>query len=202
MHSVLTWPVGRAANRFEDVRAPGIRPVVAYVAAAIVGGAGTGTMLGVLGLVARGDGAVRTVCIGTATIVVSLALLLQWRGRVHPLPERRRQVPRRWLNWQNLPRTAAAYGLMIGSGWPIYLGHAVAYCVAVVMIAAPSVATALVLGALYGLGRGSALIATWIGDRFLARRPPWQLLMTRRRDVQRTLAVAGLLTAMLLVSMR
>jgi hypothetical protein len=53
-----------------------------------------------------------------------------------------------------------------------YLKHATAYVLAAVVLLAPTLEAGVIVGALYGFGRGMSLGLTWIGDRFLGRRLP------------------------------
>src|SRR4051812_15422075 len=101
MNEVLTWPVGRDLD-VEHQRA--IRsthpatPVLLYVLASGAGGAVTGLMLGLVGwLLDQSDGA--GAASATAVVVSTLGVWGELTGHVSPLPELRKQVPRRWIAW-------------------------------------------------------------------------------------------------------
>jgi hypothetical protein len=164
MELTLTWPVGRDEDGRGGRRLAPPLPVVAYALATTVGGALAGLLLGELGAVASASG-ISPVVRGIAVAVVAVALVCQLRGRVRPLPERSSQVPRRWLLWRRPALTAAAFGLIIGSGALTRLKHASAYALAAVVVIAPSVPLAVVVGAIYGLSRGMALSFAWLRDR-------------------------------------
>lgn len=96
---------------------------------------------------------------------VGLASYLEILGQVHPLPERRRQVPRIWLSWRHPTLWAIGYGLELGAGVFTYIYHAIAYVVAAMIILAPTPRTGLALGFVYGLAWSSvAVVATIRGD--------------------------------------
>jgi hypothetical protein len=163
MELTLTWPVGRDEDGRGGRRLAPPLPVVAYALATTVGGALTGLLLGELGAVASAAG-IGPVVRGIAVAVVAVALVCQLRGRVRPLPERSSQVPRRWLLWRRPALTAAAFGLVIGSGALTRLKHAIAYALAAIVVIAPSIPLAVGIGAIYGLSRGMTLAITWLSD--------------------------------------
>ena len=193
MTDVLTWPVGRADEvERRDIGgtrpAPGL-PVAAYLVGSLAGGATTGLLLGLVGLGAQSLSG--PIVVGTAGAVGIFAMALELRLRVRPLPERARQVPRRWLDWQSRELTALAFGAMIGAGFLTRLEHASAYVLAALAVLAPTPLTALAIGACYGLIRGMTLATTWLADRLMATRPRWEQLTSRRREVALLLGTAS-----------
>jgi hypothetical protein len=191
MGVALTWPVGRAENR--DVPAAPLSPVLAYLAAATASGAIAGVTLGGPGAVLQSasDPALSALRI-LAVATVVLAAALQWSGRLSPLPERRVQVPRRWLLWRSRTLTAAAFGMIIGLGFLTHLKHASAYALGALVLIAPTLATAAAIGAVYGLSRGASLTATWIADRWFARRPRWPGLGPSSAALNHSLAICAM----------
>jgi hypothetical protein len=172
MALVLTWPVGRAADADRRSQAAPARPVLSYLLGSVVGGTATGVLLAAiataLAALPAGD-AIRLALAGT---LAAVAVVAEARGRVAPLPERRDQVPREWLTWVSRSRTGFAFGVLIGSGAVTYLKHAAAYAIVALAIIAPSPTAAVLVGTVYGAARGGSLVVTWLGDRFVGRRPP------------------------------
>jgi hypothetical protein len=192
MAIVLTWPVGRDGEGASGSTPPPVSPVAVYVLATTLGGAATGVVIGAIGAGLASVTSLHLVA-AWALAVAAVAVALQSRGCVAPLPERRAQVPRRWVFWRSRELSAAAFGLMIGSGALTRVQHAAAYVLAAAVLLAPSIALAAAAGALYGLGRGATLGATWIGDRFVGGRPPWSRLLTPTRRLHTVLALAAAL---------
>lgn len=193
MHQTFTWPVGRAAevDARAEPAAPSL-PVVVYFMAATAGGACTGLLLATLGTASASVAGVTSgVLLALALPVVVIAASGQWRGRVAPLPERRRQVPTRWLQWPRRTATAAAFGIMIGSGWAVYLHHAVAWALALLVALALEPVGGAAVGAAYGATRGLALTITWHCDRTGRERPDWASIGARRGRLALTLAIAS-----------
>jgi hypothetical protein len=178
MGFVLTWPVGRATDSRPGGAPPPLVPVAAYASASVLGGAATGFALAQLAV--------------AALVTAAAAVTLQWTGRLRPLPERRAQVPRRWLLWRRRTLAAAAFGLVIGSGALTYLRHASAYVLAALIVLAQSVEAGTVVGAVYGLCRGLTLVANWVGDRFVGTRPKWPSSGVSSRGLNRALATAAM----------
>jgi hypothetical protein len=202
METVLTWPVGRTS---ESTRrdAPPCKPVMAYALAAALGGAASALVIAAPAAALRGisDAAAIAVAIGAAGTALAAAGL-QWRGRMGRLPERRAQVPRNWLLWRHRTATAAAFGVVIGSGVLTHLKHASSYALAAVIAVAPTVEAGAIVGGLYGLSRGLTLVLTWMGDRFVARRPRWPRpgpASSRLNGMLATAALMSLPVALMLV---
>ena len=191
MGVALTWPVGRAADR--DVAMAPLPPVVGYAAAATAGGALVGATLGGVGaLIASASHVALSLLQVVAITTVVLAAALQWSGRLSPLPERRIQVPRRWLLWRSRTLTATAFGLVIGSGVLTHLKHASAYGLGALVLIAPTLATAAAIGAVYGMSRGASLMTTWIADRWFGRRPAWPGLGPSSSALNHSLAICAM----------
>lgn len=192
MHEVLTWPVGRAADDDPDATRPPIVPVLTYSGAAVIGGTIAAGAIGALGLAVDTELGVNRVIIVAALIpLVWLSLVCQWAGRVDPLPERRAQVPTRWLQWGGPSRIAFAFGVMIGSGGMTYLRHAVAWTLAAIILLTPSSAAAIAVGAIYGAARAAPLMVTWALDRADRPRPNWRALGAVDGPLSRALVVLG-----------
>jgi hypothetical protein len=187
VNDVFSRPVGRGA----EVK-PQAAPVLAYLGAATVSGLVSGTLLGALGLtvaaVAPGG---RTLVAVVAVGLVSASVLLEAAGRVRPLPQSPHQVPRRWVMWPQPAKTALAFGAIIGAGALTRLEHAVAWSVAALVLLAPSLPAAALVGALYGAARGGALFVTWVGDCLLGRRIGWERLIHQGRRVGLALAASA-----------
>lgn len=183
MTDVLTWPVGRA-GRFDSSlapRRPALGPVLAYALAASFGGALTGLTLAASGALVRGaTGLDERALLFVVSPLVLLAAGLQVAGRVAPLPERKKQVPRKWVRWRSNVLMASAFGLVIGSGAATFLGHAASWVLALLVLAAAPSPVGLACGALYGAVRAAPVALTWIGDRAGRDRPRWEALSGRR----------------------
>lgn len=205
MHDVFTWPVGRARQASERIRLPAapLGPVIVYVIAAATGGVIAGLAIGGLGLAFRASSGVSADNILIALVpVAALAALLQLLGQVRPLPERRAQVPKRWLHWRHRTATAGAFGLVIGMGVMTYLLHAAAWILAVALFVVPNTGVAVALGAIYGFARGLPLLVTWFIDRSTWSRPRWERFGGSRSPMALALAPLAATTyiALLLVA--
>jgi hypothetical protein len=194
MRTVLTWPVGHAADVQEaPVTAP-LRYAVAYALSCTLGGALVGLALAVAALGVRSaGGAIVAVLAVAAAAVAAVAVICEWRGTVRPLPQRSRQVPRHWLLWRCRSCTAAAFGLMLGAGVFTHLLRAATYVVAALALLAPSLVVGILLGAVYGGTRGVIVLVTWATDRWSIPRPPWQRLATTGPTSHRGLAAVAFL---------
>jgi hypothetical protein len=165
MNLVFALPVGCGSKASSQIKRPPLAPVWAYTAGCAVGGGVTGALLGALGMFAASI----SIPGGPSLALAALALLVlvatraAIRGSVAPLPQRQAQVPRGWILRNSRIASAAAFGLMIGSGVLTYLHHACAYTGAAVVILTVSPATGALLGALYGSTRGGMLVLAWIG---------------------------------------
>jgi hypothetical protein len=168
-----------------------------YVLFAVGGGALTGTVIAALGVLAHViGGGIEAVVLVAAFCVAGLAILLEARHRVSPLPERKRQVPRGWVNWRHRTATAAAFGFMIGAGSLTFLEHATAYVLAVLILTGPGVGVGAAIGAFYGAARALPLVLTWISDVRAARRLQWERLFDLRRATTAVLCIAAVATVL------
>lgn len=188
MMDVFTWPVGRAGQQQSTTSKPPAGPPLAYLLGTAVGGLATGVVLSLVGSLTglHDTPAAPWILLGAGTAVVGL----EFAGRVRPLPERRRQVPRRWLRWRSRSTTAGAFGLMIGAGVFTRLEHAVAYGVAAMAMIALPLGAAAVVGAIYGGARGLSLAVTWLTDIYWGQRLDWEVLVRRPALVQKVLGTA------------
>jgi hypothetical protein len=189
MELTLTWPVGHEDSGGDRRIAPFL-PVAAYALASTVGGATAGLLLGEVGAIGSAAG-ISALVRGSGVAVVAVAVVCQIRGRLGPLPERRSQVPRRWLLWRRPAVTAAAFGLVIGAGALTRLKHASAYALAAVVVLAPSIPLAVAIGAIYGLSRGMTLVVAWLRDRSSGRtQRRWESRLGRAVNVGLAVAAA------------
>jgi len=158
----ITCPVGRMDEMADSRSAARLGPIVVYVLACAISGTLVGGALGIFGEALRGidpseqDTLLSSVVVGAMLSVAVFQLL----GRSNVLPQRRRQVPRRWLGWPSRSLTAAAYGMLIGGGAFTYLGYATMYTLALAALASAPMIAALV-GAVYGTARGATLLLSW-----------------------------------------
>lgn len=190
MHSVFTWPVGRDTSHLR----PPARSVLSYVLGSALGGLATGTLLGLAGYAVSQTGVAQAYVLLALLPVVLFASVLQSRGVVAPLPERRAQVPRAWLLWRRKEATAFAFGVLIGGGVMTFLRHAVAWSAGLLALAALSVISAALVGLVYGLARSAPLVVTWAQDRAGRERTDWLRLSSPRGILARTLAPLALIT--------
>jgi hypothetical protein len=200
MALALTWPVGRADLGTERSAPPPAGPVVAYIVASTIGGAATALALALISYKARQIAPTAEIAVVVLAAVLGLvAVGLEWKGTLGPLPQRRAQVPRRWLLWRRRNVTAIAFGLVIGSGVLTHLQHATTYALAAVIALAPSIELGTALGALYGLSRGITLGLTWLADRRGHERPSWARARPHGvvNRVLATVAAASILVALL-----
>ncbi len=160
MNQVFAQPVGWDKNR---VRPP-FAPVLAYLVGTTAAGAAMGALFGAVGWFVRDTfGKLGWVYWLVAVAPLALAVLHEVSGRGHLLPERRQQVPRRWLQWPRPAATAGAWGLMLGGGVFTLLHQPVmAYAVALIATGIASPFLSALVGAVYGLTKGLILLAAWI----------------------------------------
>lgn len=193
MNDTFTWPVGCGSSpKKVDRNRASLLPVAAYAMACALAGSVTGLVIASVGYVTsqRGPGTIHPlvwVAVGVAAVSVGLEL----RSRVAPLPQRHAQVPRRWIMWRRPSASAAAFGLLIGSGVFTYLQHATAYALAALLFLSPSPATGALLGGAYDLARGSALVLTWASDQIWRRRLSWHRLSDKDTAVHHALAATA-----------
>jgi hypothetical protein len=163
MTSVFTRPVGRDAHSSAPRDRAPLAPVVVYGIAAAVGGAIAATLANAAASAAvtaspqglREVGSVAILAFGVAVVALQVA-----GGRFH-LPQRQRQVPRRWLRGGPTTLVAGRYGLVLGFAAATLLHEPAMYMLAMVAGSAPSVPVAAAVGALWGIGRGVTLVLDW-----------------------------------------
>jgi hypothetical protein len=156
MNQVFAQPVGSGPF----TRRPSIAAPLAYLLGITVGALTTALSLAAAGAGVSDDRASRWVLLALAAGVMVLAVRGQLRGEISPLPERRRQVPTRWLLWRRQWMTAVAFGYLLGMGVWTLLHHASAYVVLACLLLVSPAAAALA-GLAYGLTRGGLLLAVW-----------------------------------------
>lgn len=201
MHDVFTWPVGRAADS-EGIAPPPLTPVLTYLLGACIGGAACAGAIGAVSLASREALRLSAVeLLLLAAPIAALASALQIVGRVAPLPERRLQVPTRWLQWRRRYATGAAFGLMIGAGAFTPLRHATAWVVAIAVAVAPGWPFAVFCGAIYGASRGLPLLITWLRDRAGLKRLRWQVVGGQRAPLAIALGPAAFATYVALLAL-
>lgn len=172
-------------------------PVIAYLAASTVGGIVAALGLNVVGLTLANlaPPGSRIALAAAAGAIGVIALGCEAVGRIAPLPERQKQVPKRWLFWRSRATLAVAYGLMVGAGGLTFLRHAALYVVAVLVLIAPTLATGVAIGATYGATRGATVLVTWIADRRERARPDWLILDRHFLVVRAALCASAVIAA-------
>jgi hypothetical protein len=195
MLDTFTWPVGPAHDDEKPVatRPPPLAPTAAYAVASTLSGAVTGLALGALAVLADDVMPTWQVALALAPVVL-VASVNQARGVMWPLPERRRQVPRRWLFWPRRWVIGAAFGATIGIGWLTYLQHAAAWAAAATLLLAPSITASAACGAIYGATRAAPMVIVRFEDRYNRRRSAWHRLGRPRSFLARVLAPVSLIT--------
>ena len=195
MPEVFTWPVGRAVDVKDPLlsRQPAPRlPIAAFVLTSTVAGTATALLLATGGKLAH----VRDAPMAANWVAGSLAVLAIWlelRQRVAPLPQPQRQVPRAWTLWPSRTATGAAFGAMIGAGVLTFLQHATIYILGLALLAAPSMAAAAFCGAVYGFTRAAPVPLSWVANVWFGRRIPWHRLTAYRGRVSVLLAAAAVM---------
>jgi hypothetical protein len=181
--------VGCDVDQNEKTKQAGFASMFALSIGGAVGGTVMTVVLALVGLAAlaldRTDD--HLVVLAGAAAVGFLAVILEAGQRLDPLPQRRRQVPRRWLHWRQPWLTALGFGALLGAGAFTYLRHATMYSLALMALLAPNIPTAAVLGAVYGGNRGASVLYTWLG-----RRLRWNGLQSMGRATSPLLAIAGI----------
>lgn len=177
MDDVLAQPVGCGPTNetFGQGRRPPLTPVGAYMVAMIVGSSLSSGLIFAIGIAARRLAEPSFVWTAAGAIA-GIATILQAAGRVTPLPERRAQVPRRWITWRKKAASAAAFGFVLGTSFFTLLHHASIYVLAVLIALAPSLGSGLAIGAVYGSARALLVVGAWAMNGrsvmdFLPRRP-------------------------------
>ena len=143
----------------------GVRRWLVAVATFVVGAVAAGAALGwALGLAAAWAGGGSTHAAWAAAVVVA-GYAGREVGLVRlPVPQLRRQVPRRWREVLPLPATGFLYGAGLGLGFVTYVPVATFAAVVAAIVLADPAAGAVALGA-FGVGRAAALVAATAGLR-------------------------------------
>lgn len=137
-------------------------PLSAYAAAAVAGGVGTAATLAWLGEASRGLPFLGTAA-GIAVVIAAIAgIAADLTGHADALPQRRRQVPRSWVDRRSRIACAIGFGFMLGAACFTYLHRGSTYVLAALAVLAPSLAAGILLGVAYGFGRAlPVLIDAW-----------------------------------------
>jgi hypothetical protein len=184
--------IPRSVERHVDQNTHSSLPHLRNVAALVVGGAvgGAMTSLGVAeaGLAVRAldPNSDSAIVMGVILSLSVFVIGLQLSGRIRPLPERKRQVPRRWIDWKRRWLTAYAYGFVLGTGALTYLRQASMYALGLMLFIAPNVTVAAYVGAIYGANRGGTILYTWALRHF-----GWQGTLTLGRLGSGMLGIAA-----------
>lgn len=145
MNRVFAWPVGSEGERMS------LSVVVVYSLMAAVGGAMTGSVVGITGTAATT--AMPDLFPAAAVALAAVAATLQLTGSMAFLPQRHAQVPDRWMVW-NPYGYAGAFGLSLGLGFLTWVREPIAYVVVALTSAHASLTLGLVVGLAYGVTRG------------------------------------------------
>lgn len=147
-----------------------------FTAGALAGGVLTFGVLAVAGrLLHSGDS---TLAIAAGAVVAALAAAAEAAG-MRIAPQIRRQVPEGWRRSMPLPLAAGLYGLLLGLGFTTFVLTFAVWALAGVSIALGSVATGVLIGLGFGIGRAIPVVAmasrhATLGDRLMgamAERP-------------------------------
>ena len=148
----IPQPGSCAASDPQTPPPPRWLPIMAYVVASIAGGAAVASALGWIGTSVRSGPAAQAVW-AVAAVAAAAGVAAELTGRTAALPQRRRQVPRDWVDRMGRTRCAIGFGLLLGAGVFTHLHRGSVYVVGALALVAPNVAAAALLGAAYGLGR-------------------------------------------------
>lgn len=164
MRVVLARPVGRG----EKSRIGTLFGRWVYSTGATVGGVITAVVIWTCANATSGIVG-RQLTIGLACVIGIGGLIQETRGRVRPLPQWNRQVPRRWLAWKWRSIALLAYGVVLGMAVFTKLHHATMYTLLALIILVPSAWTAVGYGILFGVGKGVSVFksdvrADWMPD--------------------------------------
>jgi hypothetical protein len=157
MNEVFAQPVGWKT----DVKRPSGAPILAYLIGIVLGACVTAAAIGLVADTLASGRYGRALVFGLAQISLLAGFVMEIKGTIAPLPERRRQVPTRWLAWPSRSATAGAFGLVLGMSVWTLLHHAAIYVLAGCLLLL-SLPLAVAVGATYGLTRGALLCATWL----------------------------------------
>jgi hypothetical protein len=188
MSQVFAQPVGWGSG----IRRPAIRPVIAYGVGVTLGGAILGTVVALLGRLLDSVSPALTSAVGIAAIVGGLTSEIL--GTTRYLPQRRRQVPGRWLQWRRQSATAAAFGLEIGVGFLTLIHRGAIYVMAgcMLLVGLPG---AVLAGAVFGFSKATMLGLAWLRSARAPGGASATASETQRVAVRITLSALSLVTA-------
>jgi hypothetical protein len=129
-----------------------------FVAGGLAGGASLGLGMAALALGVRGVAPSAVTVAVVAGVAAILAAASDARLGGFHLPFHRRQVNERWLDQFRPWVYGAGFGWQIGTGLVTYIKSAALYLMIVLAALTASPATALAIGALFGLTRGLAVL--------------------------------------------
>ncbi len=131
--------------------------VAFLIAGALIAGAGSGALAGLLGRLAwhHGSDGLRLVVLGVA-VVIGLALELRLFGST--LPTIRRQVNENWLGAYRGWAYGAGFGLQLGVGVATIVTTSAVYLSLVAELLCGSAAGGALIGGAFGLVRGLTLL--------------------------------------------
>lgn len=156
MNQVFAAPVG--ADHL--LRRASLKAPVAYVVGLMGGAATTAGLVVIVGTAVSGAPGGKLVVFGAALAISGLGIRGELTGTIAPLPERKRQVPKRWLQWRHKWLTAVAYGYVLGMGFWTLLHHAAAYAaLGCLMLLSPVLAGAA--AGVYAAARAWMLFTAW-----------------------------------------
>jgi hypothetical protein len=129
---------------------------VAFLPAAIAGGALTFGSLAALGDLLHGAGG-RAAYLLAAGIAL-LAAILEVRG-TRIVPQIRRQLPEQWRRVMPMPLAAVLYGVLLGIGFTTFVLSFGVWALAGVSLAVGDPSLGLLVGGCFGLGRALPILA-------------------------------------------
>ncbi len=164
-----------------------------YCAGSIVGGASLGAIVQYASESLRGASPFVDTGVTAFLVLVALLAILS-DSRLRPVPlQRRAQVPRRWVNWRHRSFTASAFGLVLGAAAVTLLHFSSMYALLAIVALAPDRATAVAIGAVWGLARGLTVVAVLLRHDWKGGRPPkivWPFPWSTARTVAGAAAVS------------
>src|SRR5215207_3507020 len=144
-------PTGHTGGRRTTIAA-----CVAFVPGAITGGLITFGSLAAFGEALHGSGG-RTSYLVAAGIALLAAILEALGTRI--VPQIRRQLPEHWRRVLPMPVAAALYGVLLGIGFTTFVLSFGVWALAGVSLAVGDPALGLLLGACFGIGRATPIVA-------------------------------------------
>ena len=151
-------PVGHSGGRATTLAACGT-----FTGGALIGGAVTFGLLGVLGGLVHGAGGRLAYAIAAAVAVA--AAIAEVRGTAI-MPQVRRQLPEHWRRLMPMPLAAGLYGILLGLGFTTFVLTFGVFALAGIVFAVGEPPLAAAVGIAFGIGRALpiALVAP-VADR-------------------------------------